>query len=228
MSVTVFTGAWGAQYRHHIPGWWQAVLALDPAPDEVLLVTAVPDRIGLADSAASVPLPVRVVQHHGPHTVARFWNTAAEHAAGDWLVPCPIDDRLLPEALVEIPAAGGAELFVDAVRFKNTGEVWRGQWLPERIGSGMTLPTFCPFRRSLRHRMPVLFPDIYFSDWGFYMHCAAVGVTAYHASTVRMLYNDDLGVGRESDMGPELQMERQREAFNYAVSLGLAAATAGP
>lgn len=227
VTVTVFTGAWGEQFKDYIPGWWDAVLAMDPLPNEVVIVYGDPDRIGLRDSVPEgVPFPVKRVPWTVVPTVANLWNCAVNHASSDWVVPCPIDDRLTPHALLDIPVAdaSGAELLVDAIRFKNTGEVWQGTWAPSLMARGMTLPTMAPFKKSLLDRIPDPFPAIYYSDWGFYMRCAKAGIQTYQSNNIRMVYNDSLGVGRESEMDPERKQRADDEAREYAVKIGLAAA----
>lgn len=230
-SFTVFTGAWGEHFQPYIEGWWDAVLAMDPAPSEVVLVYGDPDWLGVSKSVPEgVPFPVVKIPYTGVRTVANLWNAAVDHAKGDWLLPVPIDDRVTPDAMRELAAAdaAGAEIIADAVRFKSTGQVWQGIWLPSLMGYSMTVPTFAPFKRSLRDRIPVLFPSIYYSDWGFYMQCVKANAAVFQGSTVRLVYNDELGVGRESEMSDERKAAADAEAREFALSLGIIDVPEGP
>ena len=76
VTTTVFTGAWGEHFKSFIPGWWEAVLAMDPLPDEVVIVYRDPDVLGMSDAVPNTPFPVKRIPWTGVCTVANLWNCA--------------------------------------------------------------------------------------------------------------------------------------------------------
>jgi hypothetical protein len=140
------------------------------------------------------------------------WNEVMRACSSDWISVCCIDDRYLPAALDEIDAAdeAGAELLVDAIRWKYRGDEWRGYWDASAIGRVLTLPGAAPFKTSLFDRVGGFREDIYSSDWAFYIDAAAVGVKTYQADTVRIVFDE--GNAHDTRSGVRLDADTRRMA----------------
>ncbi|MFZ9703349.1 MAG: hypothetical protein ACO3B7_04040 [Candidatus Limnocylindrus sp.] len=225
MRISIVTAAWGLGWAQFVDGWWDAIERMTRLPDEIVVAYENPDLARASESCRDIPGVdlTGIVLEIGGFT--NYWNQAMRAATGDWIVPVCIDDRILPDALTEIPAAdeAGAELLVDAIQWKYRGDVWRGYWDAAAIGRVLTLPGAAPFKRSLFDRIGGFREDMYSSDWAFYMDAAALGVETYQASTVRIVFDE--GNAHATRSGVQLDAETRREAdaqmVMLAESLGL-------
>lgn len=227
MTISVPVAAWGLEWAQFVDGWWDAVEQMTRKPDQIVIAYENPDLAGLSESWRHIDgvSILGIVLEPGGFT--DYWNQAMRACSGDWIAPCCIDDRFLPDALTEIEAAdeAGAELLVDAIRWKYRGDEWRGYWDPVAIGRVLTLPGAAPFKRSLFDRVGGFKADIYSSDWAFYMDAAAAGVKTYQASTVRIVFDE--GNAHSTRSGVRLDADTRRQAdeqmVEYARALGLRA-----
>jgi hypothetical protein len=212
VTVSVATAAWGADFAQFVPGWWDAVRELKRKPDEIVVAYEDPDFAGMFDAVPD-DLDIRiygiVLEASG---FTERWNEVMRACTSDWISVCCIDDRYLPGALDEIDAAdeAGAELLVDAIRWKYRGDEWRGYWDPAAIGRVLTLPGAAPFKRSLFDRVGGFREDIYSSDWAFYIDAAAAGVQTYQADTVRIVFDE--GNAHDTRSGVRLDADTRRMA----------------
>jgi glycosyltransferase involved in cell wall biosynthesis len=225
VRISVATAAWGLEFAQFVPGWWDAIRAMTRKPDQIVIGYENPD---LASLSASVPDDLGIdilgfVLEPGGFT--NYWNQVMRACNGDWIAVCCIDDRFLPDALVEVQAAedAGAELLVDSIQWKYRGDVWTGYWDASVIGRVLTLPGAAPFRRSLFDRVGGFREDIYSSDWAFYMDAAKENVVTYQASTVRIVFDE--GNAHDTRSGVRLDSDTRSSAdaeiAEYARKIGL-------
>lgn len=226
VTISVPVAVWGAEWGRFAAGYFAAIDEMSRKPDEIILGLEEEDATGLrerADSLCSVPL--RVVTLPSGQGFSEYWNAVFEACSGDWVAPCCIDDRFLEDALVEVQAAddAGAELLVDAIRWKYRGGEWVGYWNPAEIGRVLTLPGAAPFKRSLYDRIGGFRSEIRWSDWAFYLDAAAVGVETYQASTVRILFDEGNAHATRSgvQVDPGERAAANAEIAEYAERLGL-------
>jgi hypothetical protein len=81
----------------------------------------------------------------------------------------------------------------------------------------LTLPGAAPFRRSLFDRVGGFRPDIYSSDWAFYIDAAAAGVKTYQASTLRIIFDE--GNAHDTRSGVRLDADTRRMADEQIAAL---------
>ena len=225
VPVSVPVAVWGRAFAEFIPGWWDAVLAMDPMPTQIVIGYENPDMAGLVDSVPDdLPCDVKgIVLEDGGF--GDYWNQVFRACDEAWIAPCCIDDRFLPGALARIPDAdeAGAELLVDGIVWKYRGGEWRGYWDAAAIGRVLTLPGAAPFKRSLFDRVGGFRADVYSSDWAFYMDAAVAGVRTFQADTLRIVFDE--GNAHSTRSGVRLDADTRRAADEQihalAVELGL-------
>jgi hypothetical protein len=225
VRISIPVAVWGRDFGAFLPGWWDAVEQMTRKPDEIVIGYENPDMAGAYDSIrriAGVDIIGIVLEADG---FTERWNEVMRACSGDWIAPVCVDDRVLPDALTEIQAAedAGAELLVDGIVWKYRGDTWRGHWDAEAIGRVLTLPGAAPFRRSLFDRIGGFRPEIYSSDWAFYMDAAALGAKTYQASTLRIVFDE--GNAHATRSGVQLDGATRSHADEqiraYARHLGL-------
>jgi hypothetical protein len=175
MGVTLFTTCFGT-YDRFLPGWLDAAVA--SGADEVLVVA---DRL--------LPVPDGVRLHVGGtdfrFVEAGLRNVACEEASGEWLWQIDVDDRILPDA---VSVLDGQSADVVQVGYQRSdGFTYVPGVIPnvEFLASGGNpYVSGSPFRASLFGQ--VRFPDVAWSDWGFWRLAARAG--AQFAAGGRVAY----------------------------------------
>lgn len=226
VTISVPVAVWGEGWGRFAAGYFAAIDQMTRKPDEIILGLEAEDATGLRDRAEDLcSVPVRVVTLPDGAGFSEYWNAVFEACSGEWIAPCCIDDRFLEDALVEVQAAedAGAELLVDAIRWKYRGGEWVGYWNPAEIGRVLTLPGAAPFRRSLYDRIGGFRSDVRWSDWAFYLDAAALGARTYQASTVRILFDEgnDHATRSGVQVDPGERAAANAEIVALAESLGL-------
>lgn len=187
MSVGVCVAV-SDRYAHYLPGWASAVGALDPAPDQVLIVSESRPRADL--------LPAwewrRLVVDAEP-TFGGLWDQAIEPVGTDWVAWIGVDDRYRPGALT-----GLDETDADVVGFGfayTTGQTWMPQ--PTRGNvlacNSNQVPCGSPLRRSLWEPGWGA-PFGLFGDWATWVGMALAGAefTATGRVDVDYYYDDHI------------------------------------
>jgi hypothetical protein len=238
-TISVVSAIWGTGYHQFLPRWWQALAALDPAPDEIVLVCdssdiatlvePIPVQLGIDVRLVAFHLDSYLKDHdHGPEPLlpsACYWNEAVRAANTDWITTCAIDDVVYPDAMVDVLAAAdaGADLLADGVRYLGSGMEWHGYWDPTVIGHQLTLPGTAPFTSDLFNRVGGFREHIRWYDWSFFMDCAVAGATAHQGQRLRILHDE--GANRQTWSGSSLdgatRAAANQQIADYARSLGL-------
>lgn len=213
VSVSLYTVAEGEAYAPFAARWWEAVQAMNPAPAQVVVAIGPEDRAGIRDLVGNA---ATVVEVQGPFSNGHF-TAACEAGTQEWAAFCGIDDVMLPDAFKDIPAAteAGADILVGSIVL-SSGGVWRGSWNPPAMLRHNTLPAHSPFRRSLYDAVGG-FPDIRWSDWGFWLKCAVHGAKPYPATVPQAIF--DVGEDRQTMSGVNLDPTVRAEADAEVIAL---------
>lgn len=183
MKVTVVGLAWGTAYRDEVPGWWESIQALNPACDDIVIAHHPDDDCGVRD------LDCRLVDCR-TRTPDAMVNAAIQTIDEGWVAVLAMDDRFYPDAFACIPDAEGFDVIANALRFKSHGFV-NGS-APERMHSdpfhNHVMGTSW-FTKEIWERVGG-YPDVYWSDWGFWWKCHRHGARWFKPAGVQVLVND--------------------------------------
>lgn len=179
---------------------------MDPMPDQVVIVIGPDDHAGIRD-LVSDDIPAKIVTLDQPFSNAYF-RAGVENTETEWVGFSGIDDEMLPHAYKDLPHAGNAEIMVGTI-ILSTGHIWRGTWNPEALARHNTLPAHSPFRRSLYDQVGG-FPDIHWSDWGFWLKCARYGARTFTSPEPLAIF--DVGADRETMSGQSLPDDKRQAA----------------
>ena len=219
VTVTLYTVVEGEQHGRFIPRWWESVQRMTPAPDEVLIVTGNTHKT-MIESLDRQHLNLTIVHLDEPFS-NNYFRTGIEHAASEWIGFSGIDDIMLPHAYKDLPNAhaAGADIMVGTIILSN-GTTWRGTWNTHALTQHNTLPAHSPFTRNLYNRAGG-FPDIHWSDWGFWLRCATVGAKPFHSPEPIAIF--DIGDTHETMSGvgldPRKRIQADQELHAFMASL---------
>lgn len=207
MSVSLVTIAAGSKYAAYVPTWWRAVQAMRPMPDEIVIVVDAEDTANVADVVEGENIHlVHAEEPFGYH----YFNLGFRAATSEWISYCGIDDQMLPNAYADIPTATQiqADIIVGTILMSN-GYVWRGSWNPYGLRQNNTLPAHSPFRKALYEKVGG-FPDIRWSDWGFWLKCVREDPVIYLGTQPLAIF--DVGEDRETMSGSSLDANVRQAA----------------
>lgn len=206
VGITLYTVAEGEAYAPFAPRWLESVRHMDPMPDQVVIVIGKDDNAGIRDLVTD-DIPWKIVTLDQPFSNAYF-AAGVEAAETEWVGFSGIDDEMLPYAYRDIPRAGNAEIVVGTIILSN-GHIWRGTWNPAALTRHNTLPAHSPFRKSLYEHVGG-FPDIHWSDWGFWLKCAHYGARTFTGTEILAIF--DIGADRETMSGQSLPDDKRQAA----------------
>jgi hypothetical protein len=201
-SVSLIVSGAHQRYAKYAQRWWDAILAMEQRPDEIVATIDDHDSAGLAAIIDPNEIPTKIIVMSEPYS-AEYINTAMGAAEGEWLSFCGIDDTMRPHAYTDISEAGSADIVIGTLDL-STGITWGGMWNPEFLMSQNTLPAHSFIRKELWKELNGL-PNIRWSDWGFWLKCAKRGVTTYSSKNVTAWH--DLGLDHETLSGLLLPAE---------------------
>ena len=219
LSVIVASfGEPGNPYSQFVSRWWDAVLAMDPAPAEIVVAHTDPEPLGLLARRSEIPT-VAVTIDEPDITVAV--NAAVSAATQPWISGIGVDDRYCPDALADLAAADAAGADILVWNNREVGShVWECYWNPDHLQNANTLAGSCPVRRELWQRVGG-YPRIGWSDWGFWLRCAAANAKAFHSARVGVDW--DPGISHATFSGRSITKEQQQarnaELFAFAAEL---------
>lgn len=219
MTIGLMTIAEGKDYAPFVQRWWDSVIAMNPLPDEVIVVIGRDDAAGTRNVITDEAL-VRLVVLDEPFS-NNYFTEGVKATTSEWVGFCGVDDMMLPRAYSEVQYATalGAEIMVGSVLL-NGEKLWRGSWNPSVMHQYNPLPAHSPFRKELWERVGG-FPDLHWSDWGFWLKCATQNPSVYQAVEPTAIF--DTGEGRETMSGVGLdtrkRIEADQELRDFAASL---------
>ena len=196
LPVSLVTIAEGSAYAAFVEPWRAAITEMSRKPDEIVIVIGAKDAAGIRGYDWS-EIPTKIVTLNEPFSTAYF-NAAVCAASSDWISFCGIDDLMLPDAYVGID--DHAEIIVGTVLLDNV-RAWRGSWNPEHMQHYNPLPAHSLYKKDLWIEVGG-YPDIRWSDWGFWLKCATTNPTVSYATHPLAIFNT--GQDRETMSGVSL------------------------
>lgn len=176
--VTVWTTVFG-DYHRFLEGWLDAAKAANP--DRILIVS---------DRDLQVSADVVVATPSGRFPEASMRNVACENG-DDWLWQIDVDDRILPDVLGTLD---GRDCDVMQVGYCSTRGV---QPLPQPLSNKQYLAarknmwtSGSPFTKDIWIRAGG-FPDIAWSDWGFWRRCCRADARVEFPNVHGYIYREE-------------------------------------
>lgn len=205
------------RFASFVPGFYAAIAAMAPAPSEVCVACPPGDASGVDSPPAGLTVPVRIVRVDSRNPTD-FMRAAVEHSAAKWLVWCGLDDRMTPDALLDIESGDQVDADVVACKCRTSAGEVLGQWnLHELTRGGLNrMAPNSPFTRAAYSRAGG-WPDLHFHDWGLWLRMAKAGVTVLPSDRVGMYY--DLGEQHETRSGKRMPGELRARAMSEIQSL---------
>jgi hypothetical protein len=178
VEVTVWTTVFG-RYHRFLPEWLEC--AERAGPGRILVVS---------DRPLDVAADVVVAEPQGRFPEAFMRNVACENGDG-WLWQVDVDDRIMPDALQVLV---GRDCDVVQVGYVSTAGGHRNptltsneQYLANRHNEWMS---GSPFTKDMWVRAGG-FPDIAWSDWGFWRRCCRAGARVEAAGRPCYVYREE-------------------------------------
>jgi hypothetical protein len=175
--VTVYSVCYG-NYDRFLPDWWASVVALNPAPADVVLITDRPQPI---DCRQVIAAP------SGRYPYSTYLNTAVQACTTEHVATLDCDDTAMPDALA------GTNYDVDVYIWgleRSDGKIH----CPTNRSAGEVLELgYNPFNHGGVHTVDIWrraggFRDVGYSDWAFYIDCAHAGATFATSGRVNYRY----------------------------------------
>lgn len=215
LPISLVTIAEGSAYASFVEPWRAAITEMSRKPDEIVIVIGEQDAAGIHGYDWS-EIPTKIITLHEPFGTAYF-NAAVSAASSDWISFCGIDDLMLPNAYIGIDDS--SHIAVGTVLLDNV-RAWRGSWNPEHMQHFNPLPAHSLYKKDLWIEVGG-YPDIRWSDWGFWLKCATVNPIVSYAAYP--LVNFNTGQDRETMSGvsldPLIRMQADLELQAFRDSL---------
>lgn len=169
MTVTVVSCVYGSHYRRFVKRWAEAVAALDPTPDAVVVAT---------DGSIDIP-GARVVESfcHWRYPQAWYLQQAISAAQTDWVWIVDIDDLAFPDGLDGLDAVAADVWQLGFER--SDGEVYIPPRLSaaEFLASDRNVYVAASMIRTDIFREVAGFADVALQDWALWRRLARHGAT---------------------------------------------------
>lgn len=183
-SVSIVSIAWGDKYKKFVPLWKKHIDSLKIKPDEIIIAHHPDDDTGVKN------LDVQLVECY-ERSYSKMLNAAIEKSNSDWIIQCPLDDMILPNALNFVNFVEKDIDIVLTCRRTTKGDVHIGDWssLSRKMEDHRVCHT-SPFKKSLWKRVNG-FPDYVLSDWAFFLLAYKHNVKVRHWGEITILSNVD-------------------------------------
>ena len=208
--ITVVGFAWGTAYKNEVQGWWGSVQALNPPADDVVIAYHPDDDCGVKD------LGCRLVECQ-TRRVDAMYHAAIDTIQSGWIAPLAMDDRFCVNAFSCMPPNIDkiADVVANTLRFKSNGRV--NPSMPELMSSqpmsNHVMGTSW-FTKDIFERVGG-YPDVYWSDWGFWWKCWVHGARWFKPAGVQVLVNDIRPNRISSDQNIEADIEMRKFIAEY-------------
>lgn len=182
MSVTVITALYGHDYDRYLEGWEQAIKALNPKPDAVLIGT---DRGRYTELPTVIAAPTQ--RWRSPF----YWNLCAQQATTDWVWVLDIDDRFKPDAMA-ILKDRDCDIVQVGYQEQDSGIIYLPPHLNnDDIANRPDCYFVCgsPIRREWLLANP--YPDVAYTDWAQWRQSARRGARFEFADRPAYDYRKD-------------------------------------
>lgn len=196
MSVSLVTIAEGAAYAGFVEPWRSSVMGMRVKPDEIIIMVGENDDAEVRSHDWS-GIPTQIITLHEPFSTAYF-NAGVCAAKSEWISYCGIDDLMLPNAYMDLDE--DADIIVGTVLLDGD-RAWVGAWDTTLMRHVNPLPAHSLYRKSLWVKVGG-YPNIRWSDWGFWLRCAQAGAKVTQGKHPVAVFNT--GQGRETMSGTSL------------------------
>jgi hypothetical protein len=172
VDVSLVSCVWG-RFMDRVPGWFEMVGRLDPAPAEVIVATF-PEHV---EELRGYPCRV-VVEEVGVPTgcfpVPWMFNQAGFAATNTWLANCAVDDRMMPDALWGLEETDADIVSISAQLSDGRVVTARGEQNLRMVAEDMVLgPSY--IRSDLYRQVGGQRPDRRLSDWWLWVYAYLAG-----------------------------------------------------
>lgn len=218
VDVSLVSAVWG-RFMGHVPGWFEMVGRLDPAPAEVVVATF-PEY---AEQLRGFPCRLVVVSDQVPAgcgLVPWMANRAAFEASCTWLANLGIDDRMMPDALWGLEETDADIVSISAQLSDGRMVQARGEQALRSVAEDMVLgPSY--IRAELFRRVGGWREDRLLADWWLWVNAYLAGgrIVTWDYPTH---WIDVTSPGRESSARfPEFDYQEIRAHMAAALADGL-------
>jgi hypothetical protein len=178
-TVGLTSCVWG-KYHRFVEGWWESVQQLDPAPDQVILVT---DRF-----RDDIPCEQVVNPPYGTHQEAGWWTAGVNALTTTWRGTLGIDDKLRSDVYVGLPPSETADCWVLGFEERPVHRVF----IPEDFTFREVLYVHQDnmfghaslFTADVWERIGSQYPDVGWSDWSVFIQMARVKARFVNAQKI--------------------------------------------
>lgn len=205
-------------FTQYLPGFWDAIAKMEPLPTQVVIAHSVVDHCGVTNPPKDFPVKIKYVPVEVPDNenfvrdALKYMNAAMSAVETDWMSFCGLDDRMMPHAYKDIPAAteAGAEIVIGGVKLTTDSNYMSG-WSRETLNypGGYRMAAHCPFTKALYDRVGP-WPNLYWYDVGWWNMCLKAGVEVYNTDNLFAIF--DVGVDHPTISGPLANPERIQAA----------------
>jgi hypothetical protein len=171
-DVSLVSAVWG-RFMSHLPGWFEMVGRLDPAPAEVIVATF-PEHV---EELRGYPCTVVVEERPVPLGCALVpWmgNQAGFAASCTWLANLAMDDRMMPDALWGLDEVDADIVSISAQLSDGRLVQARGEQNLRTVAEDMVLgPSY--IRSELFRRVGGWRADRLLADWWLWVYAYLAG-----------------------------------------------------
>jgi len=211
------------KFTPFLPGFWEAIANMDPLPTQVVIAHSKVDHCGVTKPPKDFPVKIKYVPMPVPtdedyvKDVLKYKNAAMAAVETEWMNFCGLDDRMLPHAYKDIPAAteAGVDIVVGGVKL-STDSNYMGHWSKEGLNypGGYAMPCHCPFTKRLFDRLGP-WPSIYWYDVGWWNMCLKAETPVLQTDNLFAVF--DVGATHETISGPLADGNRKSLADTEAI-----------
>lgn len=223
MSVTVVSCVYGDTHTGYVTGWLEAVKALDPKPEAVIVASDQP-----------LGLPAHVGSIIGPavwrHPQAQYLNMAIGAADTEFVWIVDIDDRPMRDGLEGLDGFHGDVWMTGYVRYD--GDCY-DEYVPPNLTAQqiLAMSTSIIPGTSVVRRTAFLdvdgFPDVAFQDWALWRRLARAGYVFRTSGRTNFCYNRHPDTRSANELTPLARDAHMAQLLEQeAVDLGLDAEAA--
>ena len=180
-DFTVVTVAFGDKYKQFVPSWWESILNLNTKPKEVIVVHNPQDDTGVAD------LPVKLIPVNSCN-FTEMTNMGFKEVKTKWTGSLSLDDQYKSDSLEDIKYANNFDIIgCNGINMSN-GEYNSSNLEAIRDGNNYMLG-FSFFTKQIYAKVGG-WPNIYWSDWGFWWLCYKSGARFTNSMRAEVVIND--------------------------------------
>lgn len=181
-DISIICVAFGTKYKRFVDGWWNSIENLEIKPKEIIVVHDPRDDTGVRD------LPVQLIESTD-RNITKMLNKGFSFANTKWLGVLSLDDRYFKGALNDLDDAksnfdvvGVNALSMSNGKFLSSNLNFLSSGNNHMLGSSF-------FTTEIYYRVGG-WPDIFWSDWGFWWKCYKADAKFCNPPRTHLLIDD--------------------------------------